>query len=140
MIKNFTFLEMLKTDTGIQNFPLSFEHFENLKQTTERLQIIRDKCGFPIIVTSAYRNDAVNKAVGGAKNSYHTKGLAVDCKASTEARNRILYDVCRECMSDLGIDQLIMYNEKPGDKSSRIRFLHIGFATDRLPRRQLLFL
>jgi len=34
----------------------------------------------PLIVTSGYRTKAHNKKVGGAKDSYHMKGLAVDIK------------------------------------------------------------
>lgn len=138
MIKNFTLQEMLRTSVGKDNFPATFEILSNLIQTTERLQVIRDKCGFPINVNSCFRSEAVNNAVGGSSTSMHTKALAVDVKASSEARNRRIYEVCRECMGDLGIDQLIMYNIVPADSRSTIRFIHIGF-TDGIPRHQLLF-
>ncbi len=49
--------------------------------TLNRLQAMRDICGFPLEVTSGYRNEAHNKAVGGEKNSWHIKGKAVDLKA-----------------------------------------------------------
>lgn len=42
------------------------------------LQQIRNKFGKPIIISSGYRSKAHNKAVGGASNSYHTKGMAAD--------------------------------------------------------------
>lgn len=42
------------------------------------LQQIRDKFGLPVIISSAYRTKAHNKAVGGATNSYHTRGMAAD--------------------------------------------------------------
>ena len=138
MIKNFTLQEMLRTSVGKDNFPATFEILSNLIQTTERLQVIRDKCGFPINVNSCFRSEAVNKAVGGSSTSMHTKALAVDACASSEARNRRIYEVCRECMDNLGIDQLIMYNIVPADSRSNIRFIHIGF-TDGIPRHQLLF-
>lgn len=138
MIKNFTLKEMLATSTGIENYPDSFETLHNLLRTTERLQLIRDRCEFPIKVNSCFRSKAVNEAVGGSSTSMHTKALAVDVKASSEDRNRRIYEVCRECMGDLGIDQLIMYNIVPADSRSNIRFIHIGF-TDGIPRHQLLF-
>lgn len=42
------------------------------------LQQIRNHFKKPIIITSGYRCAAHNKEVGGATNSYHTKGQAAD--------------------------------------------------------------
>lgn len=42
------------------------------------LQKIRDHFGRPLNITSAYRNEAYNKKVGGVSSSYHTKGQAAD--------------------------------------------------------------
>lgn len=36
--------------------------------------------GSPIFVTSAYRSEEHNKAVGGARHSFHLKGQAVDIR------------------------------------------------------------
>lgn len=41
---------------------------------------IRSECGFPLHVNSALRCPAHNKAVGGAPNSYHLKGQAMDIR------------------------------------------------------------
>lgn len=49
----------------------------NLRLLAQRLQVIRDQWG-PIKITSGYRGPKLNKAVGGAENSRHTKGLAAD--------------------------------------------------------------
>ncbi|OCR98998.1 hypothetical protein A9K75_08950 [Campylobacter fetus subsp. testudinum] len=47
---------------------------------------IRKKADIPFIINSAYRCFDHNKSIGGAKNSKHVKGLAVDIsyKDSTE--------------------------------------------------------
>jgi len=42
------------------------------------LQQIRDHFGKPVSISSAYRTAAYNTKVGGAKNSYHVKGMAAD--------------------------------------------------------------
>lgn len=42
------------------------------------LDYMRRLYGLPITITSAYRTSAANKAAGGAKNSAHLRGLAVD--------------------------------------------------------------
>lgn len=44
----------------------------------DKLQALRDRLGKPIVVVSAYRSPAHNKAVGGAENSYHMRGMAFD--------------------------------------------------------------
>ena len=41
-------------------------------------QLIRDITGQPVIINSAYRTAAHNKAVGGASNSKHLLGCALD--------------------------------------------------------------
>jgi subtilisin family serine protease/uncharacterized protein YcbK (DUF882 family) len=47
-------------------------------QLVEKLQLLRDKLARPIIINSAYRHNAYNEAVGGAANSQHVAGRAVD--------------------------------------------------------------
>ena len=45
------------------------------------LDILRNEVGKPVI-TSGYRTINHNKKVGGAKYSYHTRGMAADIKAN----------------------------------------------------------
>lgn len=45
-----------------------------------KLDAVRDLCGFPFIVTSSYRTPEKNRQVGGAPNSMHLYGRAVDVK------------------------------------------------------------
>ena len=47
-----------------------------------QLQVIRDEIGVPITINSGYRSPSHNAAVGGAKNSYHVKGMAADLVTS----------------------------------------------------------
>jgi len=45
-----------------------------------KLERLRVKLGVPMIVTSAYRDPAHNRSVGGAKRSYHMRGQAFDIR------------------------------------------------------------
>ncbi|GAB6181739.1 D-Ala-D-Ala carboxypeptidase family metallohydrolase [Desulfotomaculum defluvii] len=47
-----------------------------------KLEEMRQAIGKPIIVTSGYRCPLHNRAVGGAINSYHIRGLAADIKVA----------------------------------------------------------
>ncbi len=44
------------------------------------LDILRSKIGKPVIITSGYRTLEWNKKCGGAKYSYHTRGMAADIR------------------------------------------------------------
>lgn len=138
----FTFAEMTRTDTGLDNRPTTWEQVENLMVTANRLDTVRKKFGKAVRVNCAFRSEAVNSRVGGVPTSAHTQGLAADICAydGTENDNRRLYAICRELLLSLPIDQLILYTEKPGVESSRIRFMHVGFRKlGEKPRGQILF-
>lgn len=46
------------------------------------LNILRTKIGKPVIVTSGYRTPAWNEKAGGAKYSYHMRGMAADIRVN----------------------------------------------------------
>lgn len=46
------------------------------------LQDMRDKAGIPMFVTSGYRTESYNKAIGGSPKSYHIQGMAADISYS----------------------------------------------------------
>lgn len=101
MITNFSWNEMIKTNTGFDNTPQDFNIIKNLVRLTEFLQVIRDELHLPIIVTSGYRSKEVNEQVGGVASSYHCKGLAADIKCKDMDK---LLAVLREHL--MSIDQL----------------------------------
>ena len=55
------------------------------EKLVEILQKIRDHFGKPVYISSAYRCDAWNKAVGGVSRSYHCYGQAADIKVDDTA-------------------------------------------------------
>ena len=82
--KNFSLAEFTESNTatrnGIDNNP-SAEHIHNLVELCENvLQPLRDRIGSSIRVTSGYRSEALNNAIGGSKTSDHSHGRAADIK------------------------------------------------------------
>ncbi len=43
-----------------------------------KLELVREKCGFPLFISSGYRTTNHNQLVGGKPDSAHLKGLAAD--------------------------------------------------------------
>ena len=127
-ITHFTFTEMTKTDSGLDNIPDDMNVIRNLVRLSEFLQIIRNELQLPIIVNSGYRSKEVNESVGGVLSSYHVKGLAADIKCADMDK---LLAVLHSHLMD--IDQLgIYYN-----KNTQLWF-HVGLAEDgKVPRTQI---
>ena len=97
MIKNFTFKELIKTDTGLDNTPSDMNVLCNICRLAAFLQTIRNELHLPIIVNSAYRSPEVNAKVGGVSSSYHVKGLAADIKCADMDQSAEFRDVRWSC-------------------------------------------
>lgn len=50
------------------------------KPSMNKLEMLRKLLGRPMILNSAYRSKSHNTRVGGARNSYHLKAMAFDCR------------------------------------------------------------
>ena len=127
-ITDFTFKELVKTDTGLDNMPNDMNVVKNLARLAQFLQSIRNELHLPIVVTSGYRSKEVNEAVGGVLSSQHVKGLAADIKcADMDKLLAVLHSHLME------IDQLgIYYN------STTQLWFHVGLAEDgKVPRTQI---
>jgi len=110
-MKYFTIQEMTKSATaqrkGIKNDP-SIQVCKALTALIEKvLDPLREAYGKPIIVTSGYRCEKLNKAVGGAASSQHVKGEAADIRSvqDTPEENKKLFDLIVKL--GLPFDQLI---------------------------------
>lgn len=126
-LKYYTDAELTRTSTGLPNTPTSLSVWANLQALGEHvLDPAREALGLPIRVNSGYRSYAVNKAVGGARLSQHTRGEAADI---TCADNRKLLAI----LLTLPYDQLIRYV----DKSSRIVWIHVSYREGRNRMQQL---
>ena len=113
--ENFTLKEFLKSNiadlSDIEDqYIIDIGVFDNIRSlTTNILQPLRDKVG-RVNITSGYRCEALNKLVGGVRNSQHLSGKAVDFKCSN--LEQAIYVI-----KHMSFDQLIIYPT----------FLHVSF-------------
>jgi len=66
---------------GIDNTTTNEVVLDNMRHVAELFEQIRAHFGVPIGISSFYRSPALNKKIGGAKNSQHTLGEAIDIDA-----------------------------------------------------------
>ena len=91
---------------GIDNTP-GDEELASMICAAERIfEPVREHFGVPIGVTSFYRSEALNRAVGGSRTSSHIKGEAMDLDADLYGglTNREIFDYIK---CNLEFDQLI---------------------------------
>lgn len=77
MTPNFKLSELITTSTPYPNTP-SGNNLARLRSLAYKLQVLRDQMGLPLYINSAFRSPEVNRAVGGAKHSFHLTGQAAD--------------------------------------------------------------
>jgi len=78
------------------------------RRAVDALQKARDIIGKPIKVTSGARCKKHNEAVGGAKESYHTKGLAFDIAVPSD---RYRLELLRAIIA-AGFSTIIFYPDR----------------------------
>ena len=72
-------LDEFKSKDG-SSFPADI--VKSLTTLAEQLQVLRTELGRSITITSGYRSPAHNLKVGGAKDSFHVRGMAADIQVS----------------------------------------------------------
>ena len=143
--KNLSLAEVTRSETakrkGISNMPTP-EHIENFKKLAENVfQPIRDHFGCPIHLSSGYRSEALNKAIGGAgkmvngkyvPSSQHCTGEAIDIDMDgTSITNKQVFDYIKEHLS---FDQLIWEFGTDANPD----WVHVSFESTGKQRKQVL--
>lgn len=84
------------------------KYMASLGLVVDVLNDIQKRFGKPVVVTSGYRCEALNVAVGGVPNSQHMLGEAVDFFVPTVP----LLSVFSYVLDNVEFDQVIMYRRK----------------------------
>ena len=82
----------------------------------KKLEALRHEFNEPMIVSSGYRHESYNQVIGGAKNSPHLYGKAVDIVISGKSAYRLMKLAIQHSFTGIGVSQ-----RGPHEK----RFLHI---------------
>ena len=137
--KNFTYEELCHSGVaerkGLRNRPKTKEEervvIENLKALCmEVLQPLRDYLEKPVVISSGYRSEEVNRMVGGVRGSQHLKGEAADIHVeNTEHLLKIMHFI----MEETDFDQLIWEKNKAGTQ-----WVHVSFRRNGVNKHQVL--
>ena len=144
---HFTLGEMAKSSSHpeVYNIP-SHEAIANLTNLTKWLEVLRERAaspdpskgrGVPIIINSGYRSPQLNRKIGGAANSNHLTGCAVDIRTSGMEQAicyaAILINYAKESQQDF--DELLIeknrygaiwlhFAVRPRDNRHKVNFLN----------------
>lgn len=135
--KNFSLEEFVKSPTAIRKNINNVPTQRNIDNLTNLcffiLQPLRDKIGSTIDVVSGFRNPALNKAVGGAKDSSHLRGEAADIELwinGVEETQKLFFKIIE---MNLPFDTLIW---EFGDKN-KPAWVHVSYVVGSARRRVL---
>jgi zinc D-Ala-D-Ala carboxypeptidase len=127
--EHITYREAIRSDMatryGINNW-FTPDQLVRMKLIAEKVfEPLRNYFGIPIFISSFFRNQEVNKLIGGAKLSQHlaNNGAAIDLDAEVYCgvTNQQIFDYIKD---NLEFDQLIKENIKP---DGTIGWVHVSY-------------
>lgn len=126
--KYFTIKELTNSVTannrGIKNTPTA-EHENNLSTLIkELLDPIREEYGKPITISSGYRSQALNVAVGGSPTSNHAMGCAADCVCAEIDK---LFEIAKKYDFDECFKESRDIKDKKGNIIGKSWWLHLAY-------------
>ena len=135
--KYITYAESVNSQTAtrkkIDNTPNEMELISMQLVALRVFDNVREHFNTPIRVSSFFRSTELNKAVGGARTSQHTKGQAIDMQGTGKLSNKMIFDYIKE---NLDFDQLIW---EFGDKNNPA-WVHVSYVSREKNRKQILYI
>lgn len=93
------------------------------------LEPLRSAMGEPIMISSGYRCEQLNRAVGGVSNSQHLKGQAADiCIDGDLRKGRKWFDYIK---THLQFDQLIWEHDRSGTYWIHVSYVAPAYGRNR---------
>lgn len=100
--QHITYAEAIKTSARADNTPNADQLAAMKLLAVNVFEPLRALVGRPIIISSMFRSEKYNYLIGGARNSQHCKGEAMDIKLP--GQNKSLFEIIK---NQLPFDQLI---------------------------------
>ena len=131
--KHFTLEELCASATakarGIQNKPNAQQIISLVYLAAYVLEPLREAMHEPIPISSGFRCEQLNRAVGGVSNSQHMRGQAADlCIGGDMKKGRKWFDYIK---THLNFDQLIWEHSSNGTYWVHVSFVHPDFGRNR---------
>lgn len=109
--KHLSLAEVIRSEAakrkGISNMPTK-QHLDNFVALAENVfEKVREHFGVPIYISSGYRSAELNFVIGGAVNSQHSTGEAIDIDMDGSDSNVTNADIYNYIKDNLDYDQLI---------------------------------
>jgi len=124
--EHLTLEELTRSQTAIRkgiNNKAPMHVIENLKLLAEKVfEPTRKHFGKPIRISSGYRSVALNREIGGSRNSQHIQGQAIDIQGTNGLTNLEIFNYIKD---NLIFDQLI--NEYPNSKGEP-SWVHVSYS------------
>lgn len=134
-MKHFDFVELMESNVAMEHSFFNEPYIYGEKGVYDALETlvdnvldpIREFVATPVIITSGYRCEQLNKLVGGVPNSQHRTGHAADfyVKGFSKAEmSRLFLQLCEE----IDFDQMILYANRG--------FIHVSYVDAASNRRE----
>ena len=133
--KRFSLRELLRSEIAEKAGWIDVPSFQVVYNLSELCRLILDpiaiEYGRAVVVTSGWRSDRLNRAVGGVETSQHKVGLAADIRPLIMGDFKIFCDDILELINQGKIvpDQVIIYRRR--------RFVHISWRNE--PRKEIFY-
>lgn len=134
--KNFELCEFVESETaekkGIDNTP-TFDAVLALDELVSKiLQPLREAWGKPLIISSGYRCEELNKAVGGVANSAHLYGNAADVQVASSKD----FDEFVEFAEKWLRENKVKFDQSIRESSKEAHWWHIGLRNSKGEQRK----
>lgn len=133
LTKHFSLEELCASATakarGIENKPTVQQIVSLVYLACYVLEPLREAMGEPIPISSGFRCEQLNRAVGGVSNSQHMKGQAADlCIGGDLEKGKRWFNYIK---THLNFDQLIWEHSRSGTYWVHVSFVHPDFGRNR---------